>query len=96
MNVRVLDEATDDLADGWLFYENQSAGLGDYFLDTLWSDILSLSIFAGIHEIHSGRYRLLSKRFPYAVYYKIEHQTAIVQAVLDCRSNPEQVTARFE
>jgi hypothetical protein len=39
--VAVLDEATAGLADGFRFYERQAGGLGDYFLDFLWSDIQS-------------------------------------------------------
>jgi hypothetical protein len=32
MNVRVLEDALVDLADGYRFYEKQSSGLGVYFL----------------------------------------------------------------
>ncbi len=39
MKIQVLDEATADLADGYRFHERQAEGLGEYFLDTLWSDI---------------------------------------------------------
>lgn len=46
MKVQILDEATADLADGYCFYERQAEGLGEYFLDTLWSDIHSLRLFA--------------------------------------------------
>jgi len=67
MRVQVLDEATADLADGYRFYERQAEGLGEYFLDTLWSDILSLRLSGGIHAVHNGYHRLLSRRFPYAV-----------------------------
>jgi len=88
MKVEVLETALDDLADGFHFYENQSEGLGAYFIDTLWSDIDALCAFAGIHPIYMNYYRLLSKRFPYAVYYKIENAVARVHAVLDCRRNP--------
>jgi len=35
MNVRVLEDALVDLADGYRFYEKQSPGLGVYFLDSL-------------------------------------------------------------
>ena len=38
MRVQVLDEATADLAGGFRFYERQADGLGDYFLDSLWSE----------------------------------------------------------
>lgn len=54
MKVQVLDEATADLADGYRFYERQVAGLGEYFLDTLWSDIQSLRLSGGIHTVHCG------------------------------------------
>lgn len=85
MKVLVLDEATADLADGYHFYEKQADGLGEYFLDSLWSDIESLRLFGGIHAVHNGYHRLLSKRFPYAVYYRVECDVARVRAVLDCR-----------
>lgn len=96
MRVEVLDEAAADLADGFRFYERQTDGLGDYFLDSLWSDIQSLRIFGGIHAIHYGYHRLVSKRFPYAVYYRIEDGVARVRAVLDCRRDPEWISDRFE
>ena len=64
MIIEVLDEAEQDLADGYAFYEGQSTGLGHYFLDSLFSDLESLYLYAGIHALHFGYYRLLSKRFP--------------------------------
>ena len=95
MKVEVLETALDDLADGYYFYENQSEGLGSYFVDTLWSDIDSLCIFAGVHEIHNDYYRLLSKRFPYAVYYEITNEVAHIYAILDCRRNPAWIRNRL-
>ena len=65
MKVQILDEAQQDLVEGYRFYESQVAGLGDYFLDSLFSDIDSLQFYAGIHALHFGYNRLLSKRFPF-------------------------------
>jgi len=96
MRVQVLEEATADLADGFRFYERQADGLGDYFLDSLWSDIQSLRLYGGIHVIHNGYHRLLSKRFPYAVYYLIEDSDIRVRAVLDCRRDPKWILERLE
>jgi len=39
---------------GRLFYEKQGEGLGEYFFDSIFSDIDSLALFAGIHEKHFG------------------------------------------
>ncbi len=96
MKVQVLEEAVSDLADGYRFYESQIEGLGDYFLDSLWSDIHSLCLYGGVHVIHYGYHRLLSKRFPFAVYYRIEDGAARVRAVLDCRRDPDWTSARLE
>lgn len=42
MKTQILDEAQADLREGAEFYEHQNAGLGTYFLDTIFSDIDSL------------------------------------------------------
>jgi len=52
MIIRILPSASQDLIDGFWFYEKQSDGLGQYFLDTLFSDIDSLTIYFGIHPIY--------------------------------------------
>lgn len=95
MKVRILDEARQDLVDGFRFYEMQTAGLGDYFLDCIFSDIDSLQIYAGIHALHFGYHRLLSKRFPFAIYYRVENEIARVRAVLDCRRDPAWIRERL-
>lgn len=59
MNVQLLDEAEQDLIDGYRFYETQDQGLGDYFLNSLFSEIDSLRLYAGIHSVHFGYHRLI-------------------------------------
>jgi hypothetical protein len=68
MRIRVAEEAEQDLVLGSRFYERQSPGLGEYFLDPLFADIESLLFYAGIHAKHFGHFRFLSKRFPFAIY----------------------------
>src|SRR3989338_6066510 len=88
MRINILSTAESDLEQGHRFYEAKADGLGTYFLDTLYSDIESLAYFAGIHRIVLGYHRLLSKRFPFAVYYRVAGDEVTVVAVLDCRRNP--------
>jgi plasmid stabilization system protein ParE len=95
MKIIILPAARDDLADGFDFYERQREGLGDYFLDSLASDIDSLQLYAGIHLKVFGFHRLLSKRFPYAAYYDLVNQTTRIWAVLDCRQDPESLRRRL-
>jgi hypothetical protein len=44
MRIEILSDATEDLLDGYHFYERQAPGFGDYFLDSLYSDIDSLLV----------------------------------------------------
>lgn len=54
MEIRLLESAKEDLREGWKFYERNSAGLGEYFLDCIQADVRSLTIYAGIHEMADG------------------------------------------
>jgi len=96
MKIRILESAKQDLLDGYSFYEKQGEGLGEYFINTLFSDIESLRLYAGVHQVIFGFHRLLSKRFPYAIYYKIEGEEVIVYAVLDCRRDPKKTEKRLK
>ena len=91
MKIRILSLALLDLEEGKRFYERQREGLGTYFLDSLFSDIDALLIHAGVHQLHFGYFRTLSKRFPYAIYYKCEAECIDVWRVLDCRQSPAQI-----
>lgn len=96
MRIKIQPSALADLRNGFLFYEAKEPGLGSYFLDTLFSDIDSLQLYAGIHSIHFGRFhRLLSKRFPYAAYYEIIGGEVAVKAVLDLRRDPKRIAKRM-
>jgi hypothetical protein len=96
MNLRILAAAHNDLADGREFYEQQGEGLGGYFLDSLFSDIDSLVLYAGIHRKIFGFHRLLSKRFPFGIYYQFNGQDVIVYRVLDLRQNPRKIRSALK
>ena len=97
MKIKILESAKEDLRQGYYFYEAQQIGLGDYFLESLYSDIESLKLYSGIHSIHFDKYyRLLSKRFPFAIYYCIKNKDIIIHAVLDCRRDPAWIRKKLE
>jgi len=87
-DVLILKEASDDLNEGKAFYDIQEPGVGDYFWDCMISDIESLIIYAGIHRKQLGLYKMLARRFPYALYYDIIEDVAYVVAVLPMRRDP--------
>jgi hypothetical protein len=61
MKIEILSIAMSDIQFGQRFYEQQQEGLGAYFLDSLFSDIDALLLYAGIHQQNFGYYRALSK-----------------------------------
>ena len=96
MRIRLLSIAVDDIESGRHFYETLQAGLGEYFLDSLFSDIDSLLLYAGIHQKVFGYHRTLSRRFPYAIYYRVEGDEIQVWRVLDCLQNPASIAKRLK
>lgn len=87
-DIVVLEDAAEDMTEGRHFYEKQKQSLGIYFWDSIVSDIESLTIYSGVHEKHFGLYRLLSRRFPYAIYYEISDAIAYVIAILPVKRSP--------
>jgi len=51
----------------------------------------------GTREKYFAEYhRLLSKHFPFAVYYKLETEVALIYAVLDCRRKPAWIRKKLQ
>jgi hypothetical protein len=88
--VATLEEAAKDLDAGKAFYDFNEEGIGLYFIDSLLSDIESLRI----HRKKYGFYRMLFKRFPFALYYDIDGNIARVAAILDMRRDPKELQRR--
>lgn len=95
MTIRILQSAFDDLDAGADFYERCEPGVGGYFVSCLLADIDSLVLYAGIHRVIHGYHRALSKRFPFAIYYRIEDNCVVVHAVLDCRRDPRWIARQL-
>jgi len=97
IRVEISEDAQADLNEGFLFYEAQELGLGDYFIACLRADIEGLKIFAGAHRVvYADYHRLLSKVFPYGVFYTMQGGTAVVWAVLDLRRDPEWIREQLQ
>ena len=96
MTVVILEDAGEDLGAGAQFYESCETGVGDYFLDSILSDLDSLVLFAGVHPVYFGFYRMLSKRFPFGIYYEVEGDVVYVYAILDLRRDPLWIRNRLQ
>lgn len=88
MRVRVTSDALDDIQIGYDFYEKHEEGLGSYYRQCKEQDLENLRKTAGIHSEIRGYLDMNSKIFKTIFYYRMEHQTAIVMAILDARIDP--------
>ena len=72
------------------WYETERSGLGTEFRDELWR---LLELLVDTPElgpiVHRDLRRALTRRFPYAVYYRITESTIEVRACLHQRRNPQ-------
>lgn len=94
-SIQILADAIQDLDDGRFFYAKQNVKVGDYYWDSLLSDMESLVVFAGVHSKKYGYYRMLSKRFPYAIYYDVNGDIASIIAVLPMRRDPTWIKKKI-
>lgn len=88
--VIIRPEAESDLQEAYAWYENQSKGLGADFIlcvDAALSLIQrSPELYA---QIHKNIRRVLTRRFPYGIFYIAEVDKIIVLAVLHVKRNPK-------
>ena len=83
--VKVLEEAARDIEQAWDFYDGIMDSLGEYFFESLLTDLNRLEFLHGIHSKHFGLQRMLTARFPFGIYYReVERETQVV-AILDLR-----------
>jgi hypothetical protein len=91
VTILILPRATDDLVNGFRFYEEQAQGLGSYFRLSLFEDVAALRVAAGVHARALGYHRSFSKKFPFAIYYNVDGEIIRIHAILDCRRNPQWI-----
>lgn len=64
-------------------------------MDSLFGDLESPIIYAGVHKRQFGYYVMYARHFPYGIYYQIREEAAAVVAVLPLRRNPLWIEDRL-
>jgi plasmid stabilization system protein ParE len=90
-------EADLDIAEAYAWYENRRAGLGEEFLSSVEACIEGIrrhpEICARVYETYR---RALVRRFPYAVFYEYEPNTALtVYAIFHTSRDPDKWRERL-
>lgn len=93
-SVHFLPEVADDAIAGYRWYESKAVGLGEDFLRMFYVSARLISANPLLYpNVHREFRRCLLRRFPYALYFKIEGDEAIVIGLFHCARNPQTVKA---
>ena len=94
----LLPEAKADVADAYLWYEEQSRGLGGEFLRCVETALLAIQrnplIYPTVHESYR---RSLVRRFPFAIFFEFvpNQNRCVVYSVFHCSQDPEKWMRRL-
>ena len=85
-HVVIRPNAEADLREAWLWYESQRAGLGDELLMEIRAAIRRLETDPEQRPLYYRDFRrLLTRRFPYKLFYRLEGERVIVFRVLHAK-----------
>ncbi|GAB4278967.1 MAG: type II toxin-antitoxin system RelE/ParE family toxin [Coriobacteriia bacterium] len=86
---RFISAAFADLREAFDWYESQREGLGADFLDAIDSAIANaLKNPAAYPLVYRDVRRILVRRFPYGVYYRVLDEEILVIAVMHAAQHP--------
>ncbi|WP_454063633.1 type II toxin-antitoxin system RelE/ParE family toxin [Candidatus Nitrospira salsa] len=93
----VRPEAEQDLFEAFSWYEKQRNGLGHDFLLQVDAGFRFLErtplVFA---ELYRGIRQHLIKRFPYKIFYLVQHNAVVILAVVYGGGNPQWMRHRLD
>jgi toxin ParE1/3/4 len=88
VNWRVIirPRAEADLREAKAWYDNKRPGLGDAFVSEVRQAVRLLEQSPERHPIYYRSFRrLLTRRFPYRIFYQIERESVVVFRILHVR-----------
>jgi plasmid stabilization system protein ParE len=91
----VQPEAEADLAEAKAWYERQGKGLANEFRVGIEEAFERILRMPELHaEIYKGIRRSRLRRFPYAIFYRLEETRVVVLAVMHNRRDPNRWRSR--
>jgi plasmid stabilization system protein ParE len=83
-------EVRTELDDAYNWYESQQLGLGDEFLDCVNEALNRICLIPESYTVvYRDIRRVIVRRFPYIVYYRIVSSRVIVTAIFHGQRNPK-------
>ena len=87
--IRLREEAEADLYEAALWYQQQQRGLGNDFLDEVYKSLQFIQQHPLAYPIvHRDTRRALTNRFPFGIFYRVEHEFIVVFAIMHASRHP--------
>ena len=85
-------EVEDDAINGYVWYEDKAKGLGEEFLRVFYASVGDIPRNPLLYKkVYKDFRRCLLRRFPYAIYFRIEEQRVVVFGLFHCARSPAVV-----
>lgn len=89
--LRIAPAAARDIVGAYNWYEEQQPGLGEQFRAELQVSFALVQQFSEAGPaVHRDLRRLLVRRFPYALYYRLTDTDVVIRGCLHLHSNPSR------
>ena len=94
--LRFLPEVEEDAFDSYAWYEAKVRGLGEEFLRILYACSAELTRNPLLYpKVYHEFRRCLLRRFPHAIYYRVEGDKIFVFGVFHCAREPGAIKTRL-
>jgi hypothetical protein len=89
-DVRLRRELLDEVSEAYGWYDERAAGLGDEFLSVFYAGIAMVQREPTLlRTVYLDFRRILLRRFPFLLYYRIEHETIVFVLLFHCARDPK-------
>lgn len=84
-------DAQEEMDHAYAWYEGQRPGLGEAFLAAVREVLTRIQEHPEMYEqLYRGLRRGLTRRFPYAIFYRVEANRIVVVAVFHSSRDPQE------
>jgi hypothetical protein len=84
-----LPEVEQDVLSSYAWYEEKTTGLGEEFLRLFYAQAREIPRNPFLHStVFQDFRRRLLRRFPYAIYFRIEGETVVIYGLFHCARDP--------
>jgi plasmid stabilization system protein ParE len=90
--LRFLPQVETDVLNGRTWYESKAPGLGEEFLRVFYASAEELARDPQVYpKVHGDFRRRLLRRFPYAIYFRIQGEYVVVFGLFHCARDPRRL-----